>query len=175
MNQLRVRVSVGVPYLALRFSKGRGLTGLAGSSVKKVIGSMVYRYRVFRRRCCKPGPTFPDVPGPGRPVVLTRSLLIHWIGAIMFLTAQESMCTFSMFCLAVTSRCMVYHLEIGWLHVPTTPEPGRGISEGTVVVWTIFRSFGHIWGAQDPLLRWVEPLGLSVRFFSRHQRQGVDC
>lgn len=77
----------------------------------------------------------------------------------MFLTAQESMCTFSMFCLAVTSRCMVYHLEIGWLHVPTTPEPGRAISEGTVVVWTIF---DHLAIYGEPKIRYCGGLSLLV-------------
>lgn len=73
-----------------------------------------------------------------------------------------------MFCLAVTSRCMVYHLGIGWLHVPTIPEPGRVISEGTIVVWTIFH---HLTISRvspgDQLLRWVLSLSARSRFSLR--------
>lgn len=45
---------------------------------------------------------------------------------------------FYMFCLAVTSRCMVYHFELGGCMCLLSRNPGRFISEGTVAVWTIF-------------------------------------
>lgn len=49
--------------------------------------------------------------------------------------------------------------KVGWLHVPTTPEPGRAISEGTVVVWTIF---DHLAIYGEPKIRYCGGLSLLV-------------